>query len=187
MDRLCMTCSSHEGHPDGDKWKRLALWQNKIRAFWSKHGLFAKLSECAPLLVILLIFCAYVPSTRKYTVYPLVLAVLLLTVNEFVPFSIVPFNHHNVITSGSNQYVTAVMVASMGTLVFLSLAGIAATSESLGNMTFGLTSSTRPVVHWSDPTTLVSTWIFIASILFFISLVVSRETQMMVPFDKIKK
>ena len=173
---LCLTCTPvhiDEKRP-GDPQTRLFHWQAKILDFWMRHHLIERLFHCAPFLVMIALFCAFVPATRAYAVFPLVLSVLIMTLNECIPLTPVPFNRYNTVTSGYGKYITALFVVAASTLLLVSVCSVVAIAEHASNDIYGRTSDVQHPVYWSDPRAFISAWLLIAPIVYFVSLIVSE-------------
>lgn len=173
---LCLTCAPlhiDEKRP-GDAQTRLFHWQAKLLDFWTRHHLLKHLTHCAPFLVMVALFCAFVPATRAYAVFPLVLSVLIMTLNECIPLTPVPFNRYNTVTSGRGKYITALLVVAASTLLLASVCSVVAIAERASNDIYGRTSDVQHPMYWSDPRAFISAWLLVAPIVYFASLVVSE-------------
>lgn len=173
---LCLTCAPihiDEKRPETTQ-TRLYHWQCKLIDFWSRHRLLRYLFHCAPLFVMLAVFCAFVPATRAYTVFPLVISVLIMTLSECIPLTPMPFNHYNTVTSGHNKYITAMFIVLASTLLLSSVYSIVAIAEHTSNDIYGRTSDIQHPMYWSDSRSVISAWVLIAPIVYFTSLIVSE-------------
>ena len=173
---LCLTCAPV--HIDekraGDAQTRLFHWQTKLRDFWMKHHLLERVFHCAPFLVMVALFCAFVPATRAYTVFPIVLSVLIMISNEFIPLTPMPFNRYNTVTSGQGKYITALLLVVASTLLLVSVCSVVAMAEHASNDVYGRTSDVQHPMYWNDPRAFISAWLLIAPLVYFASLLISQ-------------
>lgn len=158
---------------------RMFHWQKAVVAFWSSKPMLFRLFRLLPILLfIVAVFCAFLPTTREYTVFPLTLSVLMMVLSELIPLTPLPLNLYNTVTSSSSRYMTALGVSMATVFVLVLTSGIMAVSERFGNRVFfersGFTEVPRS--YWSDSAIpFLSAALVVAPIAYFTSLSVSEN------------
>lgn len=172
MVLLCLTCPETKprlGEPAAcvsDPLYRMERWQKLTAGYWGSNQFLFMASKSSVLWLPLALVLAYVPETRAYAVYPLVAAVVLASLREFIPLAPVPLGTHNTITSTWGKYATAALVV-MGALLLLAACGsMLAFAERLGNAVFQVPYHTvwdRPVA-WTSAAMVVTPLVYLASL-----------------------
>ena len=120
---LCLTCKTTGAHKirenvfgRGSAQHKLYFWQKKLAVFWGRHRILFLLTGTAVIWLCIALIMAFYPILRPYTLIPLVIAVLITSLREFVPLAPLPYNVFNSVTSNYDKYSTAAMVslASLG-------------------------------------------------------------------------
>lgn len=181
---LCLTCVSSDTTkfiaPDqpvaGDAETRMYAWQLRTSRFWAEHPAYFRFLKTSQLWLIIAIFAAFVPNTREYAVYPMIIAVLISVLGEHIPLRPLPVDIYNTVTSARGKFMCAAMLVIAATVTLLVYSGVIALSECFGNATFSRYSPARPAKYmWTDGSALVSSWLVIAPIVYISSLSVSER------------
>lgn len=171
---LCLTCNET---PDVkqlnttsiDPYYRMATWQLILARFWGQHKILFKLMKTSMIWFVIAITLSYIPETRNYSIYPLIISVLLITLREFIPLTPIPYGIHNTITSTSGKFTTASLITLSSLLILITLGSFLIFSEKLGNSVLKKKYKT----NWDKPISWITSIIVIIPIIYISSLSVS--------------
>ena len=128
-----------------------------------------RLSKTATLWLRLALVLAYIPETRDYAIYPMLAAVILASLREFVPLAPVPMGTHNSVTSTWGKYTTAALAAMASLLLLAACGSLLAFTERLGNAF----TKTKHRTYWDHPLAWVSAAMVLVPVVYFSSLSVA--------------
>lgn len=170
---LCLTCSETPAIAgcDADPLSRMERWQQLTARFWGENRTLFLASKSSMLWLALAMVLAYVPETRMYAVYPVIAAVLLMSLREFIPIAPTPFGTNNTVTSTWGAYATAAMVAAATLMLLGAVGSIVAFAERLGNAVLNKPYHT----FWDQHVAWVTAAIVVAPTAYFAALAVSNR------------
>jgi hypothetical protein len=151
---------------------KMYQWQKRLGSFYGKHSFLFGVSNTALLLFGLALLFAFYPVTREFTIIPLVLAVLLVSLREIIPLSPIPFNTYNVISSGYGRYVTA-LIASLASLAIALVCGLLVMlSEKMGTVVFfyDWNKEREPESYWDKEMAWTNLFLIVVPVVYVSSL-----------------
>ncbi len=107
--------------------------------------------------------CSTVDFLRPFTIYPFVLAVLLFSLNEFIPLSHSTLNTYNVHNSKWSRYVLAMNAVIGTTIILFSLASVISLFDCSWNLP---TNETGSLVT----NNVITSWLLTAPVVYIVSL-----------------
>jgi hypothetical protein len=148
---------------------RMTRWQQLTAEYWGQRKMLFRLSKTAMLWLPLALALAYLPETRAYAIYPMLAAVILASLREFIPLAPVPMGTHNSVTSTWGKYTTAALAAMASLLLLAACGSLLAFTERLGNAYL----QKKHLTFWDRPLAWTSAAMVLVPVVYFSSLSVA--------------
>jgi len=158
-------------------------WQKHLSLFYGRHPWILRLTTTSVLWLGVAMLLAFYPTTREMAIIPLILAVVVMSLQEFIPLSPIPLNVYNVVSSGYGRYVSA-LFASLAALVLAGGCGILVmVSEKMGNVFFFYEweKQMEPESYWDKEMSWMNLFLIVLPIVYISSLLAHDKASIVIP------